>query len=147
MSSNKSEQSLHIEPKKSPQLALVLLAIHGTAMGVLLSLPVNIWLQFALAGSVIGLLIGSWNIYITGMSKKSIKVLLWHEDGNWTLMTKDKHSIDVTLLPSSYVFPKIIVLQFRSDENRKYSAILFPDALNPQLFHRLFLRLKFEEKF
>jgi len=144
VSSNKSEQSLHIEPRRSPQLALILLALHGAAMGALLSLPLNSWLQFALAGSIIGLLVGSWQIYISAQSKKSIKVLVWHEDGSWTLIIDEKKSVEANLLPSSFVFPKIIVLKFLTEHRQKYSTILMPDALPSNLFHKLFLRLKFE---
>lgn len=144
MSLNKSGQSLHIEPRKSPQLALTLLVLHGSAMGIVLSAHFDPWLQFALAGSIIGLLVGSWQLYVFGNSKKSVKLMVWHEDGNWTLLTDEQKSLDADLMPSSYVFPKLIVLKFLVGKNRKFSTIIMPDSLTPTLFHKLFLRLKFE---
>jgi len=144
VSSNKSEQSLHIEPRKSAKLALALLALHGAAMSVLLCLPINEWFKFALAGSVVGLLVGSWQIYVSGHSKKSIKLMVWHEDGKWTLITDEQKSIEVDLMPSSFAFPQFIVLKFLTEQGRKYSSIILPDALSASTFHKLFLRLKFE---
>lgn len=144
MSLNKSEQSLHIEPRRSRHLALTLLLIHGAAMGVVLTLAIPVWLLLGLAGSVIALLVGSWHVYVNGESKKSIRLMVWNEEGDWEVMTSENKMLQAMLLPGSYVFEKFMILRFAAEDKRKYSTILMSDSLPPRLFHRLFLRLKFE---
>ncbi len=145
MSLNKSEQSLHIEPRTSRQLAILLLLMHGLAMVVIANLAAPIWLTLGLAGSVVVLLISAWNIYIVGNAKRSVKVMVWDADGNWTLVMGDKQSLkEVSLMPSSFIFPKMLVLKFLSKKNIKYSTVVMPDSLNPRLFRKLVLRLRLD---
>jgi len=144
VSLNKSEQSLHIEPRSSRQLAILLLVLHGMAMGVVANLDLPGWLLAGLVGSVVVMLYGSWHIYVLGSGKKSIKVMVWDDEGNWKLITAERKSIEAELLPSSFVFPRMLVLHFMSTGRKKYSTVLMPDSIDPGLFRKLLLRLRFE---
>ena len=142
MSLNKSEQSLHIEPQRSRQLAFLLLMLHGMAMIVVVNLKLDAWIVFALVGSVIVMLICTWHIYVLGQSKKSIKVIVWDADGQWSIVTDNRKSLKADLLPNSYVYPNVIILYFMVDNKHKYSSIIMPDSIDESLFRRLLVRLR-----
>ena len=142
MSLNKSEQSLHIEPKRSRQLAFLLLMLHGLAMVVIVNLAMDAWVTAAVAIGIIGFMVTTWHIYVSGTSKKSIKVLVWDADGQWTVITENRKSHKAELLPSTYVYPHIIVLQFLGDNRQKYSTIIMPDSIGDNLYRRLLVRLR-----
>ncbi len=145
MSSKKSGPLLHIEPQSSRQLASLLLLLYGAGMAVVINLDLPTWLVLGLAGSVIVLLFSTWNLYILNQSKKSLKVMIWDEEGCWTLITADKKPHSAKLLSSSYIYPKVLVLQFCTfSSNIKYSTILMQDSLSSLIFRQLFVRLRLE---
>ena len=145
MSSKKSEPLLHIEPRSSRQLATIMLLMHGAAMAIVINLNLPIWLVLGLAGSIIVLLFSTWNLYILNQNKKSLKVMIWDEEGSWTLITADKKPHAATLLSSSFIFPKMIVLQFLAKNPRKkYSTVIMQDSLPANIFRQLFVRLRLE---
>ncbi len=145
MSSKKSGPLLHIEPQSSRQLATLMLLLHGAAMAVVINLDLPFWIVLGLAGSIVVLLFSTWNLYILIQSKKSLKVMIWDEGGSWTLVTADKKSYSATLLSSSYIYPKMLVLQFlASNPRRKYSTVLMQDSLPVNIFRQLFVRLRLE---
>jgi len=145
VSSKKSGPSLHIEPKSSRQLATLLLLLHGAAMAVVINLTLPVWMLLGLAGSIIVLLFSSWNLYILNQSKKSLKMMVWDEDGHWTLITPEKEPIEAELLSTSFIYPKMIVLQFLSlTAKKKYSSVLMQDSLSTSIFRRLLVRLRLD---
>jgi hypothetical protein len=120
--------------------------LHGLAMGVVINLKVDVWLMLGLAGSVIALMIATWHIYVLGNSKKSVKVIVWDADGQWTVITDNRKSHKATLLPSSYVYPNIIILHFVAKNKQRYSAIIMPDSIDGSLYRRLLIRLRHNTK-
>lgn len=144
MSYNKSEQSLHIEPRRSFSLALLLLLIHGSAMVIIAQVDLPWWLKFGLVGSVIVLLVANWHLYVMARGKKAIRMLVWDAGGSWTLVTDRQQSLQAKLLPFRLIFPQLIVLLFRVEGKNKYSSIIMQDALDPRLYRRLLMRLRLD---
>lgn len=143
MSSPKYAAPLRLKPRPSARLAALLLLAHGAALIILPTLALPVWLIAGLAGGVIANFYLTFTTHVLRRGKRALVQLVWEEDGRWTLTTGNGEDIEARLLPGSYVHPWLVILNFACGR-RKRSAVLFPDALDPDTFRRLLVRLKIE---
>jgi hypothetical protein len=144
VSSKRSEPPLHLEPRSSRQLALVLLLTHGAAMAAIIQLPLEPWLMGGLAGSVIMSLYFTVKTHVQGRGRMAVWSLVWHADGEWTLLSEQGEELKARLLPATYVHPKLVLLNFAVAGRGYRAVVLMEDSLDRATFRRLLVRLRMD---
>lgn len=75
----------------------------------------------------------------------AIDSMTWKEGTDWVIEFKNGYRYETQLLPSSFVSPWLVVLNFEcTDEQPRRSVTLFRDALDDESFRRLRVRLGME---
>ena len=142
MSSTRYEPSLRIEPQPSVILKWFLIAnFLGATLIVFIVFPV----AFALTVSIL-LWLYFYLLYhrlILQRAPETVRLLVRETTGDWLLHTFDGAEQVVTLSPSSYIHPQLIILILQS-EHRRYSLPLLRDSLSVDCFRSLsvWLRMK-----
>lgn len=78
---------------------------------------------------------------VFGFGPRALTRLTWHAEGNWTVHDA-AGAHEAELLPSSYVHPKILVLNFKfKDGGKTRTRALLGDECEPDLLRRLRARL------
>lgn len=99
---------------------------------ILLSVQVIIKLLACIAIAAAG--------YFAVTKNNQYRQLIWYEDNHW-IIKSGKSDVKAALLPDSYVTPWLTILCFRTEDNKKLSVMIFPDAIHPEQFRRLRGRL------
>jgi toxin CptA len=144
VSSKKSVPPLRIEPRLSRQLALLLLCLHGAALAVIGLLQASFWVHAALSAVVLVNFYSTFTTHVLGWGKLAILSLVWGGDGEWTLLSAKGSESVAKLLPSSYVHPRMIILNFRIPETGRRTQLLMQDSLDPNTYRRLLARMRLE---
>ena len=127
----------------SRQLALWVFLVHGVAAASLvpgalpLPLPLLAALQVAVAASLYHTLFGR----VLGRSPRALLGAVWESDGAWTVVDAGGNRHEAWLLDSSYVHPRLLILNFRLAGGVR-TMVLLPDSLPPSVFRRLLVRLR-----
>jgi hypothetical protein len=156
MSSKKSAPPLQIDLVPSKKLLALLLLAHTGAL--LLTAFLDCYLPVRL--SIVGLLLVSmaislrktgWNRYLPKRFRplfrwQFIPELVWQADNAWQLVTQDGNRVFARLLPSSTCHPAFVALNFSTEHphwwNRRLSVVIFPDAIDREVFRQLRARLR-----
>jgi toxin CptA len=78
---------------------------------------------------------------VFGFGPRALVRLMWHAEGHWTVREHSGLSAEAELLGSSYIHPRLLVLNFRlKDGSRRSRAILGDEASEAQI-QRLQARL------
>lgn len=145
MSLNYSEPPIELKPRPSSILAWVLGLFHILVIGVIL-FGVD---PKAAAAVLILLALLSWyrshRLHIRHLGRGAVRRLQWQADGSWLLDDAYGYSHAARLLPSSYLHPRLVLLNFRLEENgRRRYVLLLPDSLDSESLRRLRVRLRIE---
>ena len=141
MSSSKFAIPLRFELRPSLMAASVLVIVHVGAIGSVFILPVPVLLKLIIVVLVLASLWRTLNQVLL-KQRAAIRQFVWGADADWTLIAGDGQAIAAKLLPSSYVQPWMTVLNFDVGQRfRSYSVVLLPDAIDPEMFRRLRVRL------
>ena len=101
------------------------------------------------AGALLAIVAGafaiSW-VYLRrhpalGFGKRAIVRIHWGADGKWLLTDAEGRKSEAQLLPSSYVHPKLIVLNFKLNTGAKRTRIIVGDEVVPETLRQLRARL------
>jgi hypothetical protein len=122
-------------------LLISLLAVHGMALLVLMSLPVAWWLKVPVVLAVMAQGIVSWRRQLAFSSPSAAKRLVWNGGSSWELFNRDGASRPARLLPGSYVHPWLVVLRFLTEDGHKSAVVLPRDSLDPDSHRRLRVQL------
>jgi len=142
MSSPKYASPLVLKPETSRVFVGVFLAAHLGA--VLAVLPLDLPLEIKIG--LLAILAISMFVVLRSKGLANVKNLTWKEGNEWVLELGDGSQYETHLLPSSYVSPWLVVLNFeKTNESKKRSVTLFRDALDPESFRRLRVRLGIEK--
>ena len=142
MSSQKYASPLILKPETSRVFIGLFSFAHLGAMAAVLSLNF-LW---AIKISLLILIAVSMFVVLRKKGFANVSTLTWKEGGEWALELNDGVRYETVLLPSSYVSPWLVVLNFNKAENqRDRSVTLFRDALDPETFRRLRVRLGIEK--
>ncbi len=145
---------LLIEPRRSRCLAVLVLATHGGAL-------VSWWLflgfeaqardwdpwgyGWGLAGGSLFIgasLVHHWQCHVRHSCRRAVRRAWWLADGRWRLELGDGRMCEARLTRDYYVHPRVVVLNFSTERAaRRFSLILFDDAVAPALHRRLRVRL------
>ncbi len=140
MSSIRYEPSLSIEPKPSVTLKWFLIANFTGATLVLfvvypalIALPLIalLWLYY----------LWLYQHHILQSTSTSIRLLVRETTGEWRLHTREGDAQEVTLSPSSYIHPHLIILILQA-EGKRHTLLLLRDSLSEESFRALSVSLK-----
>ncbi len=144
MSSTRFEPSLRIEPQSSPILkwflfvnffgATVILMI---VFPILISLPLGtvLWFYF----------FQLYQCYILQCAPQSVRLLIRETTGDWLLYTVGGGVKVVTLSPSSYIHPQLIILILKV-EGEHYILPLLRESLSQDCFRALSVWIRMRER-
>lgn len=142
MSSPSFSATIDLRLQPSLRAVQVALALHlaAIALAFLAAPPKGAGLVLSLA-----ILVSWWRLRrpaAAGYGRGAIAHLLWHgEDGRWQVGTADGRSEAATLLGSSVVWPRLVVLNFRLDSGRRATRVLLGDETDAESLRRLRARL------
>jgi len=122
---------------------LLLTATHGLAGLALLVTPLDPRLRGLLMGVVAASF--SYRIWASVLRKApwSLRDALWTEHG-WQLGFRDGRWREATLLPSTLVTSRLVILNFRVHWLRYHSLMLTAVVTEPDLLRRLRVHLRLE---
>jgi toxin CptA len=144
--SGKDIEKITIRLGISRRLAALLLIFHGSAMALLPFLPIPFLITWVLALLVTGSLAYYWRLELLREGPRAVKVLEWNGKEEWLLTGPDGIEQTAVLDGSSYLHPKLMVLNFTLSEGGRRHVILLPDSIDPSLFRRLSVRLKLGDR-
>ena len=142
MSSRVSATPLVIDLRSSRWLAVYLCATYASAAGALMSLPIAGLYQGIALAALAGIGIVSWRTHILRCTRRAIIRMVWQADGSWSLEQRDGSCIAARLLPSSFLHPVLMVLNFTHSKWRHRHVVLMPDAADAAQLRRLRVRLR-----
>ncbi len=143
MSSPKYASPLILKPETSRVFIGLFAIAHLGALAVVL--PLNF--SWVIKISLLTLVAVSMFVVLRGKGFANVNILTWKEGSEWVLELNDGTQYETYLLPSSYVSPWLVVLNFSKAENQRgRSVTLFRDALDEESFRRLRVRLRMDGK-
>jgi hypothetical protein len=145
MSSKKYANPLTLKPKLSRILVSLLVVGHIGAVGLLIPLVFPVEIKLILAAMFVVSLIVALQKQAGVSRAGNVATLVWKADGDWVIETVNGKSCKAQLQTSSYLHLWLVVLNFKSEENRHMrSVVLFPDALDAEVLRKLRVRLGVE---
>ena len=139
--SGKDSQKITIRPGISRQLAAMLLIFHGSALVLLPFLPIPFLAACVLALLVAGSLAYYWRLELLRRGQRAVTIIEWSGEGEWIITGPDGVEHAAELDGSSYLHPRLMVLNFRLSEGGRRHSILTRDCMESSLFRRLSVRL------
>ncbi len=143
MSSQKSAAALDLRPRPSRRLARILLGFHALAAVAMIGGMPNRWAQGLALLLIAFSAYRSHYVHILHRDRSGIRRALWQADGRWFLEDNAGVMAEARLLPSSYLHPRLVILNFELAHSRaRRNLILLPDSLDFQTLRQLRARLR-----
>ena len=107
-------------------------------------------LPFALEpGPVLGVTVGAFAVSwlwlrrhpALGFGQRALQHLIWNADGTWIVEDAENRKSSAQLLPSTYVHPRLIALNFLLGTGQKRTRLILGDEADAELLRRLRARL------
>lgn len=136
------ERALRVEPQRSQFLTWFLIANFSGAT-LLLFIVSPLLLAVPLSVALWGYFYQLYRHHILRTTPRSIRLLVRELGGEWFLHTFDGAQREVTLSPSSYLHPYLIILILQAGRERMTLPLL-PDSLSAGCFRALSVRLRTE---
>ncbi len=142
------ERPLVIEPTASSQLKTLLFVSHAVAISVVFIFSQNLTVSLLLLPVVALSLLYYYRWHISNTLKKSVLSVQHHFQSNtqhkWSITPAESSKADliVELLPSSFVSTGLIILNFKAEDNQRYTCIIFSDAITAEQHRQLRVRIK-----
>lgn len=118
------------------------MATHGTALAVAIAIPLDWYWRAGLAVAVLASLVNAMAMQVLFMAPSALREATWKSDGAWILTLVSGEQIEARLLPSTFVTPRLVLLNFRRGRWRSRTMVIPPDALDADLLRRLRVRLR-----
>lgn len=81
--------------------------------------------------------------YLLKTGKRAVSTLIWQERDQWQLETVRGETVNAKLLGSSFVNPRLIVLNFKPEAGgRMWPVVIMPDSVDSTTFRRLSVKLR-----
>ena len=135
MSSRQYAPPLRINLKPSRLLATFIISTHMLTLGVLWLSPLHHAINSLLTLLLFISAFLSLKQYV--LESHRIQEIIHDSDGDWKLIIGDDKEIYAELQSNSYRHPFISILNFKTEDKEKYSAILLPDNVDRESFRRL----------
>ncbi|HXG28862.1 MAG TPA: protein YgfX [Nevskiales bacterium] len=135
--------SLDFRPRASRLLARFLIGVHAlAALAVLLWVPGR-GMVAALLGLVALSFIRNYRRHVLHRGKYAPRRVICQADGRWLLQDHRGKMQEARLLPSSYLHPRLVILNFALQQRpRRRNLVLCPDSLDAQTLRQLRARLR-----
>ena len=134
---------LDFKPRRSRLLARFLVGVHLLAVvAVLLWVPGRL-ITVVLLALVALSFVRNHRRHILLRGARVPRRVVCHEDGRWLLQCEQGVMHAARLLPSSYLHPQLVILNFALDEQpRRRNLVLCQDSLDAQTLRQLRVRLR-----
>ncbi len=143
MLSKEFAAALDLRPRPSKWLARILLGFHAVAAAVIVAGVANRWLLGAALILLAASAYGSYHVHVLRRSRHGIRRALWQPDGRWLLEDNAGVTAEAKLLPSSYLHPRLVILNFALLRGQlRRDLILLPDSLDFNTLRQLRARLR-----
>jgi len=141
MSSRLFEKLLHLKPRVSRTLIIVLSLLHGMALlSVIVTVPADKIVFWLLLVLLVLSFFYYLKRYILLTHPLSVVSVIQTRQGDWSVCLCNGKNIDVDLCDDSYKHPLLVVLNFKTKLGR-LSVPLFHDALDGDSHRQLRCRL------
>lgn len=105
-------------------------------------MPLDWYWRAGLSALVLASLAYALGAQVLLVVPRAVREAIWRSDGTWTLTLVSGEQVEARLLPSTFVLPRLLVLNFRRGRWRSRAMVLLPDALDSDLLRRLRVRLR-----
>jgi toxin CptA len=134
---------LRLAIARSPLLAWLLAVLHGIALALVLALPLPIWGSAALGASIVGSAVHAILLHALHGLRSSLVGLEISDDCRVSVIDRAGATHGAELLPSSVVTAWLTLLNLRrAGRRRARTLILVPDRVDPDLYRRLRVLLR-----
>lgn len=141
MTSHRGRPALTIAPGVSQRLAAFVVLTHLAAALSVASLP---WPWPMVLIAVASSLLYQIQVHVLRRARWSIRALHWRTDGTWRIGLVSGAEIQATLLPSTFVSQRLVVLNLSAGNWRRFAIPLLSDSLDGEDLRRLRQRLRLE---
>lgn len=134
---------LDFKPRRSVLLARFLFAVHALA-----AVTVLVWVPGRGAVAALLALIAvsffrNYRRHVLHRGQRAPRRVVCGDDGHWLLQDQQGEMRPARLLPSSYLHPRLVILNFALDQYpRRRNLVLCPDSLDAQTLRQLRARLR-----
>lgn len=141
VSSKRYAAPLTIELRPSSRFLLFLSLTHVLALLALLLCRFDTTVTIVIAALVIAGFVYSLRRHVLLKAPMAITKLRWDEHDQWFVENRRQETTAVRLDVQSFRYAWLLVLNFVSEENKKYTVVLFRDSTDAVSFRRLKVRL------
>jgi len=117
---------IQIKLQRSRVFGFFILFIHIGALVLTALMMLPVWLFVLMAALILFSLYRIFDEHVLLKNKQAITELNWDRADVWALTTRSGEKLSPQLLPTSFVNPALVVLNFKLPE-KKRSVVLFPD--------------------
>ena len=139
--SHESAAPLRIEAGPSRRLAVFLVTAHAAALLVCLLLPLALQWRLLLAVAIAASLVDTLRTHAWRVSPRAVVAADVLPGRPWVLHRHNGTEVPARLLGSSFVHPRLLVLNFRSGRFMRCNLVLAEDAADADLLRQLRVRL------
>jgi len=115
---------------------------HGAALVVSLLLPLELPFQLLLCAAIGVSLIQAARLHVWRSSQRAVAAVDAVQDQHWILHLRSGEEFQGQLLSSSFVHPRLLILNFSTAPLQGRSLVLAADAVDPDLLRQLRVRLR-----
>ncbi len=134
---------LDFKPRRSVLLARFLIAVHALAV-----VTVLVWVPGRATVAVLLALIAlsffrNYRRHVLHRGQRAPRRVVCENEGRWLLQDQRGEMQPARLLPSSYLHPRLVILNFALDHYpRRRNLVLCPDSLDAQTLRQLRAHLR-----
>lgn len=135
--------TLDFKPRASRLLSRFLIMVHAlAAVVILLWVPGRVAVA-ALLGLVVISFLSNYRRHVLHRGRHAPRRVVCQGNGQWQLQDRYGEMLPARLHPSSYLHPKLVILNFVLDRApRRRNLVLCPDSLDTQTLRQLRARLR-----
>jgi hypothetical protein len=138
---NEHSMPMTIHPGYSGRLALLLSTIHAGGCALVPLLPISGTVSFLLLSLLVGSLAHFWRRDLLRRGRWAVTKLHWDGAETWTLFSPEQPPQAAQLRGSSYLHPRVMILNFSTAGWIGRRVILLEDDVDPEQLRRLSARL------
>lgn len=140
--SEKYATALRLELGPSRAMAVWLILVHLTPLGLLPALQLPAWLNLLIVFCVLCSLLDGWRRQAHRCHPDAVRTVIWRDAQHCQLTLTSGQQLDVALAAQAFILPWLVVLHFNTPRRRLRYLAVIPDMLDATVFRRLRVRLR-----